>query len=558
MPEFGQHLGLDASGWHDGAHARNRSGHAGRAEHRPQRERGGSRRQPTWWRTSPSPPRCSSAVGTAGCRPAACGTRRSSPRSTPSSPGGSWRHRHSQSGSFAASSTARSHLHVRNRGISRSAERRHLPARGPGPARVPRIRLGGDRRTRRLRASGSRSRRAGSETWSPSCPSGSSARSGSATPDGRRTARRPTSTPIRISTRPGGSPSFTTASSTTRRPCGRGCSTTASTLVSETDTELIAHLVGRSEAETLEDKVLEVLLQIEGTYGLAILHADFPDRIVAARNGSPLIIGIGDREMHLASDVSALVRYTTQVVHLDDGELATITSAGFSTFTADRLATHKSPTEVDLTSGSYDLGDHEHFMYKEILEQPAAAERVIQGSAQRALRHDAPRRTEPGRARDPRHQTDQDPRLRLGLLRRPARRRHDRGAGPRPRRRRGRIGVPLPQPGHRSRHAVRRHDPVRRDGGHPARRPGDQAQGRTGRRADQRRGLDHRTRVRRRDLPARGTRGVRRLDEGPDQHVDRLRAARRPARPGQGPVGGGGTVGCFAVCRPSRRRSRTC
>jgi glutamine---fructose-6-phosphate transaminase (isomerizing) len=150
-------------------------------------------------------------------------------------------------------------------------------------------------------------------------------------------------------------------------------------LLSETDTELIAHLVGRSEAETLEEKVLEVLRQIEGTYGLAILHSDHPDRIVAARNGSPLIIGIGDREMHLASDVSALVGYTRQVVHLDDGELATITSTGFSTFTSDRLTTHKSPMEVDMTSGSYELGDHEHFMYKEILEQPAAAERVIKG-----------------------------------------------------------------------------------------------------------------------------------------------------------------------------------
>ncbi|MDP9319346.1 MAG: glutamine--fructose-6-phosphate transaminase (isomerizing) [Actinomycetota bacterium] len=150
-------------------------------------------------------------------------------------------------------------------------------------------------------------------------------------------------------------------------------------LASETDTELLAHLVGRSPADTLEEKVLEALAQIEGTYGLAIMHADHPDRIVVARNGSPLIIGVGDHEMHVASDVAALVRYTTQVVHLDDGELATITTSGFSTFTAGRLTTHKSPTTVDVSAGSYELGDHEHFMYKEILEQPAAAERVIRG-----------------------------------------------------------------------------------------------------------------------------------------------------------------------------------
>ncbi|MEJ7628817.1 MAG: glutamine--fructose-6-phosphate transaminase (isomerizing) [Nocardioidaceae bacterium] len=150
-------------------------------------------------------------------------------------------------------------------------------------------------------------------------------------------------------------------------------------LVSETDTELVAHLVARSAADSVEEAVLETLGQIQGTYGLAVLHADHPDRIVVARNGSPLIIGVGDREMHVASDLAALVRYTTQVVHLDDGELATVTRSGFSTFTADRLATHKSPTTVDVSAGTYDLGDHEHFMYKEIQEQPTAAERVIRG-----------------------------------------------------------------------------------------------------------------------------------------------------------------------------------
>ncbi len=150
-------------------------------------------------------------------------------------------------------------------------------------------------------------------------------------------------------------------------------------LLSDTDTELVAHLVGLSTAETLETKVLDALDKLEGTYGLAVMHADFPDRIVVARNGSPLIIGIGDHEMHVASDLAALVRYTTQVVHLDDGELATLTSSGFSTFTSDRRATDKRPTTVDVTASEYELGDHEHFMHKEMLEQPAAAQRVIQG-----------------------------------------------------------------------------------------------------------------------------------------------------------------------------------
>jgi glutamine---fructose-6-phosphate transaminase (isomerizing) len=149
--------------------------------------------------------------------------------------------------------------------------------------------------------------------------------------------------------------------------------------VSETDTEVLAHLVARSTATTLEGAVLDALSQVHGTYGLAVLHADHPDRIVIARNGSPLIIGIGEREMHVASDIAALVSYTRQMVHLDDGELATITSSGFQTFTADEKNTHKSPVTVDVTIEDFDGQGHAHFMLKEILEQPAAAERVLRG-----------------------------------------------------------------------------------------------------------------------------------------------------------------------------------
>ncbi len=148
---------------------------------------------------------------------------------------------------------------------------------------------------------------------------------------------------------------------------------------SETDTEVIGHLIARSDAATLEEAVLEMLAQIDGTYGLAVVHADFPDRIVIARNGSPLIIGVGEREMYIASDVAALVRYARQVVHLDDGELASVTAHGFTTFTSDRRQTVKEATTVDLSAEDYDRSGHEHFMRKEILEQPQAAERVLRG-----------------------------------------------------------------------------------------------------------------------------------------------------------------------------------
>lgn len=150
-------------------------------------------------------------------------------------------------------------------------------------------------------------------------------------------------------------------------------------LESDTDTEVIAHLIARSDAPTLERAVLAALDRIDGTYGLAVVDGDRPDRIVVARNGSPLIIGVGDHEMHVASDVAALVRYTRQVVHLDDGELATITADGFTTFTRERSDTHKTPTTIDVTASDLGKDGYDHYMLKEISEQPAAAERMIRG-----------------------------------------------------------------------------------------------------------------------------------------------------------------------------------
>jgi glucosamine--fructose-6-phosphate aminotransferase (isomerizing) len=150
-------------------------------------------------------------------------------------------------------------------------------------------------------------------------------------------------------------------------------------LVSDTDTEVLAHLVGRSEADTLEGKVSEALAAVEGTYGLAVLHADFPDRVVVARNGSPLLIGVGEKEMYVASDLAAIVRHTTTVAHLDDGEIATVTAGGFTTYRLDLTRTPRDATTLDVDPDSYDAGDHDSFMRKEMFEQPAAAERALRG-----------------------------------------------------------------------------------------------------------------------------------------------------------------------------------
>ncbi|MFJ7906889.1 glutamine--fructose-6-phosphate transaminase (isomerizing) [Kitasatospora sp. NPDC096204] len=150
---------------------------------------------------------------------------------------------------------------------------------------------------------------------------------------------------------------------------------------SETDTEVLAHLIAANVAEgvELEDAVRAALGRVVGTYGIAVLDAERPDRIVVARNGSPIVLGIGEKEMFAASDVSALVRYTRQVVHLEDGELATVRADGFRTFTADARTTHRQPSTVDWEVDSYDTGGFEHFLLKEIHEQPGSVERTLSG-----------------------------------------------------------------------------------------------------------------------------------------------------------------------------------
>ncbi|HEX5566778.1 MAG TPA: glutamine--fructose-6-phosphate transaminase (isomerizing) [Streptomyces sp.] len=149
--------------------------------------------------------------------------------------------------------------------------------------------------------------------------------------------------------------------------------------VSETDTEVLAHLIGRLETGTLEERVREALRQIEGTYGIAVLHADFPDRIVVARNGSPVVLGIGEREMLVASDVAALVSHTRQVVTLDDGEMATLRAGDYRTYTTEGSTTSPAPTRVEWEAESYDMGGHDTYMHKEICEQAEAVDRVLRG-----------------------------------------------------------------------------------------------------------------------------------------------------------------------------------
>ncbi|QXC62532.1 glutamine--fructose-6-phosphate transaminase (isomerizing) [Aquihabitans sp. G128] len=152
---------------------------------------------------------------------------------------------------------------------------------------------------------------------------------------------------------------------------------------SETDTEVLAHLIAAQDHDELEDRVRAALLLVEGAYGIAVVDQDQPDRIVVARNGSPVLLAVGEHEMFVASDAAAVIRHTDQVVHLDDRELAVVRAGGYRTFTLDAVPTTKAPTRTPIVATAYDKGGHRDHMHKEIHEQPVAVERALGGRLDR-------------------------------------------------------------------------------------------------------------------------------------------------------------------------------
>jgi glutamine---fructose-6-phosphate transaminase (isomerizing) len=153
------------------------------------------------------------------------------------------------------------------------------------------------------------------------------------------------------------------------------------TFVSETDTEVLAHLIeaAMAKGDHLEDAVIDALNLVEGTYGIAVISADDPDKIVAARKGSPLLIGVGDGEYFVASDVAAILAHTRQVVYLDDGEMGVVSRKGYQVLDLQARRIQKGVSKIDWDLDQIEKGGFDHFMLKEIFEQPQTITNTMRG-----------------------------------------------------------------------------------------------------------------------------------------------------------------------------------
>jgi glucosamine--fructose-6-phosphate aminotransferase (isomerizing) len=155
------------------------------------------------------------------------------------------------------------------------------------------------------------------------------------------------------------------------------------TFKSDTDTEVLAHLIGdfyaKQRTKNLMQAVCDALREVIGTYGLAVICADEPDKIVGARRGSPLIIGIGKGENFLASDANAIVAHTKKVVYLNDYDVATITPKKFKVINLGTETANVQISKLEFDQEDAVRGEHAHFMLKEIYEQPRTIENALRG-----------------------------------------------------------------------------------------------------------------------------------------------------------------------------------
>ena len=148
---------------------------------------------------------------------------------------------------------------------------------------------------------------------------------------------------------------------------------------SETDTEVLAHLIGALYQGSLEEAVAAALRDVDGAYGISVVSTDEPGTLITARNGSPIILGIGDGEYLVASDQSAIVEHTRRVIYLDNGEMAVLTRDGYRVRTLRSRRVDKPINEIEWDLETIERGGFEHFMLKEIFEQPESVENTMRG-----------------------------------------------------------------------------------------------------------------------------------------------------------------------------------
>ena len=156
------------------------------------------------------------------------------------------------------------------------------------------------------------------------------------------------------------------------------------TFRSETDTEVVAQLLDwyYRDSRDVFEAVTSMLSAVEGTYALGIVCADTPDRLIAARKDAPLLLGYGEGENFIASDVTALLRHTRNVVYMDDGELAVVSAGGIRIYDERRRPVEKERHYIDWDVDAAEKGGYAHFMLKEIFEQPTAISKAITGRIQ--------------------------------------------------------------------------------------------------------------------------------------------------------------------------------
>src|SRR5512145_694368 len=151
---------------------------------------------------------------------------------------------------------------------------------------------------------------------------------------------------------------------------------------SETDTEIFAHLISEAlsgGAADLLAAVRQALGQVQGTYAIAVVSEKAPGEIVAAKNASPLVVGFGQGESFLASDVPAILEHTRDVVYLEEGELAVLRADGISLYRTDGTRADRKPRRIEWSAVAAQKDGHKHFMHKEIFEQPRAVADTIRG-----------------------------------------------------------------------------------------------------------------------------------------------------------------------------------